>query len=163
MLFLCNFWFQPPIYWPLSIPYFRSVSTWPKQFILSHPPIYLPYVPLLFCRPLTSLCQHSLYLHFAWPSLILSPSLLMITLLPPNISGSAVERSPARNIQVFNPTTNTLNVRWEAATGPVQQYRVVYAPLTGARPSESVSFHPLCREKYSIAHTLCAYKEKIFT
>lgn len=53
----------------------------------------------------------------------------------------AVERSPARNIQVFNPTTNTLNVRWEAATGPVQQYRVVYAPLTGVRPTESVSFH----------------------
>lgn len=58
--------------------------------------------------------------------------------------GSAVERSPVRNIQVFNPTTNTLNVRWEAATGPVQQYRVVYSPLTGARPSESVSFRPLC-------------------
>uniref|UniRef100_A0A3Q2T1R2 Collagen alpha-1(XII) chain n=1 Tax=Fundulus heteroclitus TaxID=8078 RepID=A0A3Q2T1R2_FUNHE len=48
------------------------------------------------------------------------------------------ERSPVRNIQVFNPTTNTLNVRWEAATGPVQQYRVVYAPLTGVRPSESI-------------------------
>uniref|UniRef100_A0A668AMZ2 Collagen alpha-1(XII) chain n=1 Tax=Myripristis murdjan TaxID=586833 RepID=A0A668AMZ2_9TELE len=49
-----------------------------------------------------------------------------------------VERSPVRNIQVFNPTTNTLNVRWEPATGPVQQYRVVYSPLTGTRPSESV-------------------------
>ncbi|XP_019940584.2 collagen alpha-1(XII) chain isoform X4 [Paralichthys olivaceus] len=53
-------------------------------------------------------------------------------------NGKTLERSPVRNIQVFNPTTNTLNVRWEAATGPVQQYRVVYAPLTGARPSESV-------------------------
>uniref|UniRef100_A0A8D3CW85 Collagen type XII alpha 1 chain n=1 Tax=Scophthalmus maximus TaxID=52904 RepID=A0A8D3CW85_SCOMX len=52
--------------------------------------------------------------------------------------GKTLERTPVRNIQVFNPTTNTLNVRWEAATGPVQQYRVVYAPLTGARPSESV-------------------------
>uniref|UniRef100_A0A7N5ZTQ2 Collagen alpha-1(XII) chain n=1 Tax=Anabas testudineus TaxID=64144 RepID=A0A7N5ZTQ2_ANATE len=52
--------------------------------------------------------------------------------------GKTLERSPVRNIQVFNPTTNTLNVRWEAATGPVQQYRVVYAPLTGARPSESI-------------------------
>ncbi|XP_028294319.1 collagen alpha-1(XII) chain isoform X3 [Gouania willdenowi] len=49
-----------------------------------------------------------------------------------------VERSPARNIQVFNPTTNTLNVRWEPATGPVQQYRVVYAPLTGAGTSQSI-------------------------
>ncbi|XP_041667909.1 collagen alpha-1(XII) chain isoform X2 [Cheilinus undulatus] len=53
-------------------------------------------------------------------------------------NGKTLERLPVRNIQVFNPTTNTLNVRWEAATGPVQQYRVVYAPLTGARPSESV-------------------------
>ncbi|XP_040916067.1 collagen alpha-1(XII) chain isoform X2 [Toxotes jaculatrix] len=53
-------------------------------------------------------------------------------------NGKTLERSPVRNIQVFNPTTNSLNVRWEAATGPVQQYRVVYAPLTGARPSESI-------------------------
>lgn len=51
-----------------------------------------------------------------------------------------VERSPVRNIQVFNPTTNTLNVRWEAATGPVQQYKVIYSPVTGVRPPESVSF-----------------------
>uniref|UniRef100_A0A3B4UBU8 Collagen alpha-1(XII) chain n=1 Tax=Seriola dumerili TaxID=41447 RepID=A0A3B4UBU8_SERDU len=53
-------------------------------------------------------------------------------------NGKTLERSPVRNIQVFNPSTNSLNVRWEAATGPVQQYRVVYAPLTGSRPSESV-------------------------
>ncbi|XP_008275102.1 collagen alpha-1(XII) chain isoform X4 [Stegastes partitus] len=53
-------------------------------------------------------------------------------------NGKTLVRSPVRNIQVFNPTTNTLNVRWEAATGPVQQYRVVYSPVTGARPSESV-------------------------
>lgn len=70
-----------------------------------------------------------------------------------------MERSPVRNIQVFNPTTNTLNVRWEAATGPVQQYRVVYAPLTGARPSESVSFHPMCGKNGSMAHT-CIQKKK---
>uniref|UniRef100_A0A669FBK5 Collagen type XII alpha 1 chain n=1 Tax=Oreochromis niloticus TaxID=8128 RepID=A0A669FBK5_ORENI len=43
-----------------------------------------------------------------------------------------------KNLKVYNPTTNTLNVRWEPATGQVQQYRVVYAPFTGARPSESV-------------------------
>uniref|UniRef100_A0AAQ4P830 Collagen type XII alpha 1 chain n=1 Tax=Gasterosteus aculeatus aculeatus TaxID=481459 RepID=A0AAQ4P830_GASAC len=52
--------------------------------------------------------------------------------------GKTLMRSPVRNIQVFNPTTNTLNVRWEAATGPVVKYRVVYSPLNGARPSESV-------------------------
>ncbi|XP_060918564.1 collagen alpha-1(XII) chain isoform X1 [Labrus mixtus] len=53
-------------------------------------------------------------------------------------NGKTLERLPVRNIQVFNPTTNTLNVRWEAATGPVQEYRVVYSPLNGAKPSESV-------------------------
>ncbi|XP_014859001.1 PREDICTED: collagen alpha-1(XII) chain isoform X2 [Poecilia mexicana] len=53
-------------------------------------------------------------------------------------NGKTLERSPVRNIKVFNPTTNTLNVRWEAATGPVLQYRVVYAPLIGTRPSESI-------------------------
>lgn len=64
---------------------------------------------------------------------------MSLYLLPPNVPVLAVERSPARNIQVFNPTLTTLNVRWEAATGPVQRYRVDYAPLTGARPTESVS------------------------
>ncbi|XP_053488111.1 collagen alpha-1(XII) chain isoform X2 [Ictalurus furcatus] len=53
-------------------------------------------------------------------------------------NGKTLERSPARNIKVFNPTTNTLNVRWEPASGDVQEYRVVYAPLTGTRPSQSV-------------------------
>ncbi|KAK5916541.1 hypothetical protein CgunFtcFv8_011516 [Champsocephalus gunnari] len=52
--------------------------------------------------------------------------------------GKTLERSPVRNIEVFNPTTNTLNVRWESATGLVQEYRVVYSSLTGAGPSESV-------------------------
>ncbi|KAI1895827.1 hypothetical protein AGOR_G00110770 [Albula goreensis] len=53
-------------------------------------------------------------------------------------NGKTLERTPPRNIQVFNPTTNTLNVRWEPASGQVQQYRVTYAPLSGTRPSESV-------------------------
>lgn len=50
-----------------------------------------------------------------------------------------VERSPVRNIRVYNPTTNTLNVRWEPASGDVQEYRVVYSPQSGTRPSQSVS------------------------
>ncbi|XP_052009198.1 collagen alpha-1(XII) chain-like isoform X2 [Xyrauchen texanus] len=53
-------------------------------------------------------------------------------------NGKTLVRTPARNIQAYNPTTNTLNVRWEPASGEVLQYRVVYAPLTGVRPSESV-------------------------
>uniref|UniRef100_A0A665VIL6 Collagen alpha-1(XII) chain n=1 Tax=Echeneis naucrates TaxID=173247 RepID=A0A665VIL6_ECHNA len=42
------------------------------------------------------------------------------------------------NLQVYNPTPNSLNTRWEPATGQVQQYRVTYTPLTGGRPAESV-------------------------
>ncbi|XP_038823365.1 collagen alpha-1(XII) chain-like [Salvelinus namaycush] len=53
-------------------------------------------------------------------------------------NGKTLERIPVRNIQVFSPTTNTLNVRWEPASGEVVQYRVVYAPLSGTKPSESV-------------------------
>uniref|UniRef100_A0A3Q2Y3A0 Collagen alpha-1(XII) chain n=1 Tax=Hippocampus comes TaxID=109280 RepID=A0A3Q2Y3A0_HIPCM len=53
-------------------------------------------------------------------------------------NGKTLERRPVRNIQVFNPTTNSLNVRWEHATGPVLQYRVVYTPVTGAKPAESI-------------------------
>lgn len=50
-----------------------------------------------------------------------------------------MERGTPRNIQVYNPTPNSMNVRWEPAPGPVQQYRVNYSPLSGPRPSESVS------------------------
>ncbi|XP_052342073.1 collagen alpha-1(XII) chain-like isoform X1 [Oncorhynchus keta] len=53
-------------------------------------------------------------------------------------NGKTLERTPVRNIQVFGPTTNTLNVRWDPASGKVVQYRVVYSPLSGAKPSESI-------------------------
>ncbi|XP_053142880.1 collagen alpha-1(XII) chain isoform X4 [Hemicordylus capensis] len=53
-------------------------------------------------------------------------------------TGKTLVRGTPRSIQVYNPTTNSLNVQWEAAPGPVQQYRIVYAPLVGPRPSESV-------------------------
>uniref|UniRef100_A0A8C2CLA4 Collagen alpha-1(XII) chain n=1 Tax=Cyprinus carpio TaxID=7962 RepID=A0A8C2CLA4_CYPCA len=52
--------------------------------------------------------------------------------------GKTIPRLPPRNIQVYNPSPNSLNVRWEPASGQVQQYRVVYTPLSGIRPLESV-------------------------
>ncbi|TTT46706.1 Collagen alpha-1(XII) chain [Bagarius yarrelli] len=52
--------------------------------------------------------------------------------------GKTLPRTPPRNIQVYHPTPNSLNVRWEPASGVVQQYRVEYAPLTGVRPTEFV-------------------------
>uniref|UniRef100_A0A669CQ83 Collagen alpha-1(XII) chain n=1 Tax=Oreochromis niloticus TaxID=8128 RepID=A0A669CQ83_ORENI len=57
---------------------------------------------------------------------------------PMSENGKTNPLGGVKNLKVYNPTTNTLNVRWEPATGQVQQYRVVYAPFTGARPSESV-------------------------
>nr|XP_046228238.1 collagen alpha-1(XII) chain isoform X2 [Scatophagus argus] len=53
-------------------------------------------------------------------------------------NGKTLPRTPPKNIQVYNPTPNSLNVRWEPATGQVQQYRVAYSSLTGVRPTESV-------------------------
>ncbi|KAM9778880.1 collagen alpha-1(XII) chain-like isoform 3-T3 [Syngnathus typhle] len=52
--------------------------------------------------------------------------------------GKTLPRTPPRNVQVFNPTPNSLNVRWEPATGQVQQYRVEYAPWNSASPPHSV-------------------------
>uniref|UniRef100_A0A672LG59 Collagen alpha-1(XII) chain n=1 Tax=Sinocyclocheilus grahami TaxID=75366 RepID=A0A672LG59_SINGR len=48
-------------------------------------------------------------------------------------NGKTLVRTPAKNIRVYNPTTNTLNVLWEPASGDVLQYRVVYTPLSGTR------------------------------
>ncbi|XP_035534688.1 collagen alpha-1(XII) chain isoform X2 [Morone saxatilis] len=53
-------------------------------------------------------------------------------------NGKTLPRTPPRNIQVYNPTPNSLNVRWEPASGQVQQYRVAYSPLSGVKPTESV-------------------------
>ncbi|KAJ8275019.1 hypothetical protein COCON_G00096440 [Conger conger] len=52
--------------------------------------------------------------------------------------GKTLPRTPPRNIKVYNPTPNSLNVRWEPATGKVQQYRVAYSALTGVRPASFV-------------------------
>ncbi|XP_057679033.1 collagen alpha-1(XII) chain isoform X2 [Corythoichthys intestinalis] len=52
--------------------------------------------------------------------------------------GKTLPRTPPRNVQVFNPTPNSLNVRWEPATGQVQQYRVIYAPWNAPSQIQSV-------------------------
>uniref|UniRef100_A0A8C8FZR9 Collagen alpha-1(XII) chain n=1 Tax=Oncorhynchus tshawytscha TaxID=74940 RepID=A0A8C8FZR9_ONCTS len=53
-------------------------------------------------------------------------------------TGKTLPRTPPKNVQVYNPTTNSLNVRWAPASGQVQQYRVIYTPLSGERPAETV-------------------------
>lgn len=42
-----------------------------------------------------------------------------------------------RNLQVTDPTTSTLNVKWEPAEGNVRQYKVNYVPTDGG-PEEMV-------------------------
>lgn len=36
-----------------------------------------------------------------------------------------------RNLQVTDPTTSTLNVRWEPAEGNVREYIVIWEPTAG--------------------------------
>uniref|UniRef100_A0A669BKX6 Collagen type XII alpha 1 chain n=1 Tax=Oreochromis niloticus TaxID=8128 RepID=A0A669BKX6_ORENI len=36
-----------------------------------------------------------------------------------------------RNLRVYDPTTTTLSVSWDHADGPVMQYRITYAQITG--------------------------------
>ncbi|XP_034555947.1 collagen alpha-1(XII) chain [Notolabrus celidotus] len=56
--------------------------------------------------------------------------------------GKTLPRTPPKNIQVYNPSPNSLNVRWEPASGQVQQYRVAYSSLTGGRPSTGTVMVP---------------------
>uniref|UniRef100_A0A8C8J3W5 Collagen type XII alpha 1 chain n=1 Tax=Oncorhynchus tshawytscha TaxID=74940 RepID=A0A8C8J3W5_ONCTS len=53
-------------------------------------------------------------------------------------NGKTLPLGGVTNLQIYNPTTTSLNVRWEPASGQVQQYRIVYAPLSGDRPAETV-------------------------
>lgn len=41
-----------------------------------------------------------------------------------------------KNLQVTDPTVNSLRVRWDPADGDVRQYNVIYVPAAGG--SESV-------------------------
>lgn len=36
-----------------------------------------------------------------------------------------------KNLQVTDPTTNSLRVRWEPAEGDVRTYNIFYAPTAG--------------------------------
>lgn len=52
---------------------------------------------------------------------------------------AAVPRGGPRNMRVFDATTNTLTIGWDHAEGPVRQYRIAYAPMTGDPITEFVS------------------------
>lgn len=40
-----------------------------------------------------------------------------------------------KNLQVTDPTTNSLRVRWEPAEGDVRQYHIIYVPSGGGAES----------------------------
>ncbi|KAG7264080.1 hypothetical protein CRUP_009530 [Coryphaenoides rupestris] len=46
-------------------------------------------------------------------------------------NGKTLPRSGPRNMRVFDATTNTLTIGWDHAEGPVHQYKISYAPMTG--------------------------------
>lgn len=57
-------------------------------------------------------------------------------------------------MRVFDATTNTLTIGWDHAEGPVSQYRITYAPMTGDPITEfvstlqkNVSLAPTCRDR----------------
>lgn len=52
---------------------------------------------------------------------------------------AAVPRAGPRNMRVFDATTSTLTIGWDHAEGPVRQYRIAYAPMTGDPITEFVS------------------------
>lgn len=69
-----------------------------------------------------------------------------------------------KNLQVTDPTTNSLRVRWEPAEGDVRQYHIIYVPAAGGAES-MVSSPPqgvantadTCTNKYnpSLIFTCC--------
>ena len=45
-----------------------------------------------------------------------------------------------KNLQVTDPTTSSLRVRWEPAEGNVRQYRIFYVPASGGAEDMVRSF-----------------------
>ena len=62
--------------------------------------------------------------------------------LPPHPPSSPEPLGFARNLQVTDPTTSTLNVRWDAAEGNVREYIVIWVPVTGGGEQEVVKTPP---------------------
>lgn len=61
------------------------------------------------------------------PAPRLGPSLRALILC----SASAESLGGVKNLQVTEPTTSSLNVRWDPAEGGVRQYRIFYVPASG--------------------------------
>lgn len=47
-------------------------------------------------------------------------------------------KSGPRNLQVYNATSHSLTVKWDPASGRVQRYKIIYQPINGDGPEQSV-------------------------
>lgn len=47
-----------------------------------------------------------------------------------------------RNLQVTDPTINSLNVRWDPAEGAVREYIIIYVPSAGGEQEVVQKFSP---------------------
>lgn len=55
-----------------------------------------------------------------------------------------------KNLRVYDPSTSTLNVRWDHAEGNPRQYKLFYAPTAGGQEEMVIIF---C-EKYMLNKTI---------
>ncbi len=60
-------------------------------------------------------------------------------------------------MRVFETTTSTISIGWDRAEGPVQQYKIEYAPLTGDPITEFVS-----KSIYLVIHSFNTFQLRIF-
>lgn len=44
-----------------------------------------------------------------------------------------------KNLQVTDPTVNSLRVRWDPADGDVRQYNIIYVPVAGGASSTVIT------------------------
>lgn len=131
-------WRSTPALFSSSLPnsdIFRNVITCVCKFISVGRHFLGPKMGCTWNEPLVLMFGVA-----KWTKVNTPPPSSFLTSLSLNLCDPpTVPRIPPRNIQVYNPTPNSLNVRWEPATGQVQQYRVTFNSLSGATSSGSVS------------------------
>lgn len=59
-----------------------------------------------------------------------------------------------KNLQVTDPTVNSLRVRWDPADGDVRQYNVIYVPVAGGASSMVITLIRICLKFVSLVSWL---------
>lgn len=71
------------------------------------------------------------FVHFSSSTLFCTSLLLLCILLKFVLE----PLGGVKNLQVTDPTVNSLRVRWDPADGDVRQYNVIYVPAAGGTES----------------------------